>query len=59
MDSIEEVKISFHQRVMKAYENVAKEDPKRFFVVDGSLKVEAIQEIVRAKVGNVLKSYGV
>jgi dTMP kinase len=59
MDRIEEENISFHQRVKKAYEKLAKEDPKRFFVVDGSLKVEAIQEIVRAKVGNVLKSYGV
>ncbi|MDD3846432.1 MAG: dTMP kinase [Syntrophorhabdaceae bacterium] len=59
MDRIEEEDISFHQRVKKAYEKLAKEDPKRFFVVDGSLKVEAIHEIVREKTNNVLKSYGV
>ena len=59
MDRIEEEDISFHQRVKKAYEKLAKDDPKRFFVIDGSLKVEAIHEIVRVKVRNVLKSYGV
>ena len=59
MDRIEEEDITFHQRIKKAYEKLAKEDPKRFFVVDGSLKVEAIHEIVRVKVSNVLKSYGI
>ena len=59
MDRIEEEDITFHQRIKKAYEKLAKEDPKRFFVVDGSLKVEAIHEIVRVKVNNVLKSYGI
>ena len=59
MDRIEEEDISFHQKIKKAYEKLAKEDPKRFFVVDGSLKVDAIHKIVREKVSNVLKSYGV
>lgn len=59
MDRIEEEDITFHQRIKKAYEKLAKEDPKRFFVVDGSLRVEAIHEIVRVKVSNVLKSYGI
>ncbi|MBP7528539.1 MAG: dTMP kinase [Syntrophorhabdaceae bacterium] len=59
MDRIEQEEISFHQRVKKAYEKLAREDAKRFFIIDGSLKVEAIHEIVRVKVSNVLKSYGV
>lgn len=59
MDRIEEEDISFHQKIKKAYEKLAKEDPKRFFVVDGSLKIDAIHNIVREKVSNVLKSYGV
>jgi len=59
MDRIEEEDISFHQKIKKAYEKLAKEDPKRFFVVDGSLKTDAIHLIVREKVNNVLKSYGV
>ncbi len=59
MDRIEEEDISFHQKIKKAYEKLAKEDPKRFFVVDGSLKADAIHLIVREKVNNVLKSYGV
>jgi len=59
MDRIEAEEISFHQRVRKAYGRLAKEDPKRFFVVDASLKVRAIHDLIKTKVGNTLKSYGV
>lgn len=59
MDRIEGENISFHQRVSKAYEKLAKEDPKRFFVVDANLKIEALHDLIRAKVGNTLKSYGI
>lgn len=59
MDRIEEEEISFHQRIAKAYEKMAKEDPERFFVVDGDLKIPAIQEIIRTKVDSLLKTYGI
>jgi dTMP kinase len=59
MDRIEAEEVSFHQRVRKAYGRLAKEDPKRFFVVDASLKIEAIHDLIKTKVGNTLKSYGV
>lgn len=59
MDRIEEEDISFHQKIKKAYEKLAREDPKRFFVVDGALKADAIHQIIREKVNNVLKSYGI
>lgn len=59
MDRIEAEEISFHQRVRKAYGRLAKEDPKRFFVVDAGLKVEAIHDLIKTKVGNTLKSYGI
>ncbi len=59
MDRIEAEDISFHQRVRSEYEKRAKADPKRFFVVDASLKVEAIHDLIRAKVNNTLKSYGI
>lgn len=59
MDRIEEEDISFHQKIKKAYEKLAKEDPKRFFVVDGALKADVIHGIIREKVNNVLKSYGI
>ena len=59
MDRIEAEEISFHQRVRKAYGRLAKEDPKRFFVVDANLKIEAIHDLIKTKVGNTLKSYGV
>jgi dTMP kinase len=59
MDRIEEEKTSFHQRVRKAYDSLAKEDPKRFFVVDANLKIEAIHDLIKTKVTNTLKSYGI
>ncbi|MHB8109306.1 MAG: dTMP kinase [Syntrophorhabdaceae bacterium] len=59
MDRIEQENISFHQRIEKAYEKMAKEDPKRFFVVDGNLKIPAIHEIIRTRVDNLLTIYGV
>ncbi len=59
MDRIEGENLSFHQRVRAAYEKLAKEDPKRFFVVDANLKIEALHNLIRAKVENTLKSYGI
>jgi dTMP kinase len=59
MDRIESENISFHQRVSKAYEKLAKEDPKRFFVVDANLKIETVHDLIRTKVNNTLKSYGI
>jgi len=59
MDRIEAEEISFHQRVRKAYGRLAKEDPKRFFVVDANLKIDTIHDLIKTKVGNTLKSYGV
>jgi dTMP kinase len=59
MDRIEQENISFHQRIEKAYEKMAMEDPKRFFVVDGNLKIPAIHEIIRTRVDNLLNTYGI
>ncbi len=59
MDRIEAEEISFHQRVRNAYDRLAKEEPGRFFVVDGSLKIEAIHDLIRTKVLSTLKTYGV
>ena len=59
MDRIEGEDLSFHQRVRAAYEKLAKEDPKRCFVVDANLKIEALHNLIRAKVENTLKSYGI
>jgi dTMP kinase len=59
MDRIEGENISFHQRVSTAYEKLAKEDPKRFFVVDANLKIETVHDLIRTKVSGALKSYGI
>lgn len=59
MDRIEEEKASFHQRVRKAYDKLAKEDPKRFFVADATLEIGALHNLITTKVSNTLKSYGI
>ncbi len=59
MDRIEGEKISFHQKVKKAYDSMAQEDPKRFFIVDANLKIEAVHDLIKTKVNNTLKSYGI
>ena len=59
MDRIEEEKISFHQKVKKAYDRMAQEDPKRFFIVDANLKIGAVHDLIKTKVNNTLKSYGI
>ncbi len=59
MDRIEEEKASFHQRVRKAYDKRAKENPRRFFLVNADLKIEAIHDLIKTKVSNTLKSYGI
>lgn len=59
MDRIEEEKISFHQKVKKAYDRMAQEDPKRFFIVDANLKIGVVHDLIKTKVNNTLKSYGI
>ena len=59
MDRIEEEETSFHQRVKKAYDKLAQEDPRRFFVVDATLKINVIHDLITTKVNNTLKSYGI
>jgi len=59
MDRFEKEKLSFHRRIKKAYEKLVKEDPKRFFVVDGTLDINTIQKTIRKKVGGLLKHHGI
>ena len=59
MDRFEKEKLSFHRRIKKAYEKLVKDDPKRFFVVDGTLDINTIQKTIRKKAGGLLKHHGI
>ncbi|OPY72612.1 MAG: Thymidylate kinase [Syntrophorhabdus sp. PtaU1.Bin058] len=59
MDRFEKENIAFHQRIKNAYLKLAGEEPKRFLIVDGKKRVEDIETIIRKKVENLLKNYGI
>ena len=59
MDRFEKEELSFHRKISKAYEKLAKEDPKRFFVIDGTLDINAIHKTIRKKVEDLLKHHGI
>lgn len=59
MDRFEKEALSFHRRVKKAYEKLAKENAERFFVIDGTLDINSIQKTIRKKVGGILKHHGI
>ena len=59
MDRFEQEALSFHKKIRDAYVKLSKEDPKRFFVIDGSREPAVIQEIIRQQVELLLKGYGI
>ena len=59
MDRFEKEALSFHQKIKDAYMKLSKEDPKRFFVVDGNREQSAVQDIIKKKVEKLISSYGI
>lgn len=59
MDRFEKEELVFHKKIKKAYEKMSKADPKRFFVIDGSLDIDTIHKTIRKKVTALLKNYGI
>lgn len=59
MDRFEKEELSFHRKIKKGYEKLVKEDPKRFFVVDGTLDINTIHKTIRKKVEDLLKHHGI
>lgn len=49
-DRIQKKEIEFHQKVRNAFLDIARRDPKRFIVIDASLKKEQVLEIALEKV---------
>jgi dTMP kinase len=58
LDRFEKEDLSFHRKIRNAYLKLAKEDKRRFFVVDGKAKVGEVHKIVREKVESLLIRYG-
>jgi dTMP kinase len=58
-DRFEEEALPFHTKIRNAYVKLSKEDPKRFFVIEGSKEPEAIQSIIRQKVEKLLTGHGI
>lgn len=59
MDRFEQEDISFHARIRNAYLEMAREDARRFFVVDGSLDRSEAHRIIREKVEGFLRNHGI
>jgi dTMP kinase len=59
LDRFEKENISFHRKIRNAYLKLAVEDKKRFFVVDGKVKVGEAHKIIKEKVESLLVSYGI
>ncbi len=58
-DRFEREDVSFHRKIRSAYLTLSKEDPKRFFVVDGRGSIDVIQARIRERVEKLLKSHGI
>jgi dTMP kinase len=58
MDRFEGEGLAFHEGIRKAYLKLAKEESKRFFVVNATLNAEKTHLTIRQKVGSLLQSHG-
>ena len=58
-DRVEVEELAFHQTIQKAYLRMAREDPKRFYVVQGKDDRTVIQEAIWKKVAELLENRGV
>ena len=58
MDRFEMEGLSFHKNIRKAYLKLAKEESKRFFVVNASLDAAEIHHTIRQKVEDLLQNHG-
>ncbi len=58
LDRFDKEEIAFHKRIKTAYTKLSKEEPKRFFVVNGAGEMEEIHKKIRDKAEKLLKTYG-
>ncbi len=54
LDRLEREPLAFHRRIRAAYLRLAKREPDRFRVLDGTLPAETLAESIRAEVSKLL-----
>jgi dTMP kinase len=52
-DRLESEPLSFHERVRQEFLNLAYQDPERFLVVDASLSIEQIHQVIIERVSAI------
>jgi len=50
-DRLESEPLAFHERVRPEYLNLAYQDPDRFLLVDATLSIEQIHQVIIERVG--------
>jgi len=58
VDRLELEDIAFHQRVLKGFNEIAKKDPIRVKIIDASLPLEKVQEVIWEIVGAAMREKG-
>ncbi len=53
-DRFEKADIEFHERVHQGYLQMAKDEPERWFIVDGLQSRESVKNIIRQKISQLL-----
>jgi dTMP kinase len=53
-DRFQSEEVAFHERVRKGYRALAKKEPDRFFIIDGTLNKQAISEIIWQRVSKLI-----
>ena len=53
-DRLEQEELEFHRRVRKGYLEIAKRDPGRFVVIDGTLDIDATHQAVLKEIQRIL-----
>jgi dTMP kinase len=52
-DRLESEPLAFHERVRQEYLSLANTDPERFAIIDASLSIEQIHELIVERVGAI------
>jgi dTMP kinase len=52
-DRLENEPLAFHERVRQEYLNLANTDPERFMIIDASLSIDQIHELIVERVGSL------
>ncbi len=56
-DRIEQEALTFHQNIRKTFKQIAKNNPKRFILIDASLNPEEVYTLAKEKIDALLQTY--